>query len=459
MSTASMGLTGLALVVCRSLQAVCILCFVQGSCFGLVDAACNNLISVIHGEGVSPWMQGLHLSFSVGALLSPAAIGQFKYCSVFVAFSVLAIALGVISCLFAECSSFGMGERGGSHLKLEGGIEDKVVLTCNKGAGGWQEELQGVEMVGGGTLGGGQMEVTGLLWEGDQEEPRELPPMDTSSCTTHHVKVLTGLDRNREGVHEGVHEEGEISFQPIVSEREERVQNKGQEETDVDWTATGTEVYVPPGKDTMDKTWDTSERDELKAIPQTLLILLMIFMFVYVGAEVGFGAWIAVVVLRAGLAGEAMSARMASLFWGGITVGRLLAVPLAVRYSPTCLLKLNLVGCLVAAAVLSGLGQVNLVATGKLISDILSEPSHVTLGRSKLRCEGQSNVLRQFILTRDHREVVPQPWYSGTDGHPSYAGGSMGRLPCRRCDPWHAQFWSQNHPIRALLRRLEAPRV
>lgn len=48
--------------------------------------------------------------------------------------------------------------------------------------------------------------------------------------------------------------------------------------------------------------------------PFSLIALLSFFLFLYVGAEVGFGAWVAVVVLRDGLSGEAGAVRMAR--WG-----------------------------------------------------------------------------------------------------------------------------------------------
>ena len=45
--------------------------------------------------------------------------------------------------------------------------------------------------------------------------------------------------------------------------------------------------------------------------PLSLVALLALFLFLCVGAEVGFGAWVAVVVLRDGLSGEANAIRMA----------------------------------------------------------------------------------------------------------------------------------------------------
>lgn len=51
--------------------------------------------------------------------------------------------------------------------------------------------------------------------------------------------------------------------------------------------------------------------EEAKPPPFSLVGLLVLFLFLYVGAEVGFGAWIAVSVLRDDLAGEGGAALMA----------------------------------------------------------------------------------------------------------------------------------------------------
>ena len=45
--------------------------------------------------------------------------------------------------------------------------------------------------------------------------------------------------------------------------------------------------------------------------PISVVVLLAFFLFLYVGAEVGFGAWIAIAVLRDGLSGGAGAVRMA----------------------------------------------------------------------------------------------------------------------------------------------------
>ena len=65
-----------------------------------------------------------------------------------------------------------------------------------------------------------------------------------------------------------------------------------------------------------DKTALLPQRGGERGLPPfSLIALLSLFLFLYVGIEFGFGAWIAVVVLRDGLSGEAGATRMAR--WGG----------------------------------------------------------------------------------------------------------------------------------------------
>ncbi|CAN0362757.1 unnamed protein product, partial [Ectocarpus sp. 8 AP-2014] len=48
-----------------------------------------------------------------------------------------------------------------------------------------------------------------------------------------------------------------------------------------------------------------------------------------------------------------------SVFWGGITLGRLLAIPLAVQFSAGVLLTVNLVGGLLSSTLLWFIGRVS----------------------------------------------------------------------------------------------------
>ncbi len=81
-----------------------------------------------------------------------------------------------------------------------------------------------------------------------------------------------------------------------------------------------------------------------------LLVLLIAFFLLYVSAEVSFGGWAFTYSVRMGLADESAAAYLTSAFWGALTVGRLLAIPIAARLRPEWMLLGDLVGALLSAS-------------------------------------------------------------------------------------------------------------
>ena len=72
-------------------------------------------------------------------------------------------------------------------------------------------------------------------------------------------------------------------------------------------------------------------------------LLLSLFFFVYVGVECAFGAWISTYSLRTGVtASEEDAAFVASIYWAALTVGRVVAIPLAIKFSTTSMLRAQL---------------------------------------------------------------------------------------------------------------------
>ena len=83
-----------------------------------------------------------------------------------------------------------------------------------------------------------------------------------------------------------------------------------------------------------------------------LVSLISLFFFLYVGAEVSFGGWIYTYVTALNLTSEAVAAYLTSAFWGALTLGRLLSIPLATRFRPRQILLADLAGCLASLAIL-----------------------------------------------------------------------------------------------------------
>ena len=79
--------------------------------------------------------------------------------------------------------------------------------------------------------------------------------------------------------------------------------------------------------------------------------LIALFFFMHMGAELAFGGWIYTYADEA--TGSETTARVInSAFWGGLVVGRLVAIPLALRLSPRAMLQLDLLGAVLSLALL-----------------------------------------------------------------------------------------------------------
>lgn len=83
-----------------------------------------------------------------------------------------------------------------------------------------------------------------------------------------------------------------------------------------------------------------------------LIVLVAAFLFLYVGAEVAYGGWIYTYATTLGLSSVTIAAYLTSFFWGALTLGRLLSIPLTAKLHPQKLLAGALAGCLLSMVVL-----------------------------------------------------------------------------------------------------------
>lgn len=81
-----------------------------------------------------------------------------------------------------------------------------------------------------------------------------------------------------------------------------------------------------------------------------LLVLIAATLFIYVGAETGYGNWVFTYATRLNLADPTGAALLTSTFWGSFTLGRLLGVPISTRAQPEQILLFDLLGCLTSVA-------------------------------------------------------------------------------------------------------------
>ncbi len=97
---------------------------------------------------------------------------------------------------------------------------------------------------------------------------------------------------------------------------------------------------------------DDAAADQKGKLNYLLIGTIMLFFFLYVGSEIGFGAWIYTYATKLKLADDTAAALMTSAFWGALTVGRLVAIPIAAKVRPRYILLGDTLGCLLSIAVI-----------------------------------------------------------------------------------------------------------
>jgi len=121
--------------------------------------------------------------------------------------------------------------------------------------------------------------------------------------------------------------------------------------------------------------------------------LIVFFFFLHVGAEVSFAGWIFTYAVAAGLGPETTAAYLTSAFWGSLTLGRLLAIPIAARSSYLSMLFGDLAGCLASVGIVllwpSSLTALWLGTLGMGLSIASVFPTSVSLAERRMRITGQ----------------------------------------------------------------------
>ena len=81
-------------------------------------------------------------------------------------------------------------------------------------------------------------------------------------------------------------------------------------------------------------------------VPVALVISAMLFLFFYVGAEITFGGWVYTYAITLNLASAAGAAYLTSAFWAAFTIGRLISIPAATRFTSRQVILTASLGCL-----------------------------------------------------------------------------------------------------------------
>jgi FHS family Na+ dependent glucose MFS transporter 1 len=159
---------------------------------------------------------------------------------------------------------------------------------------------------------------------------------------------------------------------------------------------------------------DGQERASGRQASALLLVLFIAFFFLYVSAEVSFGGWVFTYGVQMGLANESTAAYLTSAFWGALTLGRLLAIPIATRFRPESMLLGDLIGSLVSVlAILLWPGSTAALWAGSLglglcLASIF--PTLVSLAERKMAVTGS---VTGWFLVGSSAGSMSLPWLIG----------------------------------------------
>lgn len=151
-----------------------------------------------------------------------------------------------------------------------------------------------------------------------------------------------------------------------------------------------------------------------KVNPPLLVGLFVAFFFFYVSAESSFGGWIFTYATAMQLGDGVNAAYLTSAFWGALTVGRLVAIPLAVKFRPRFILLADLLGGLLGVSIVL-LWPRSIVAiwagtllTGFSMASVF--PTTMSLAERRLTITGQ---VTSFFFAGASLGGMALPWIIG----------------------------------------------
>ncbi|HXF62649.1 MAG TPA: MFS transporter, partial [Caldilineaceae bacterium] len=145
-----------------------------------------------------------------------------------------------------------------------------------------------------------------------------------------------------------------------------------------------------------------------------LVSLMAFFMFLYAGAEIGFGGWVYTYAFSTGLVDSTVAFYVTSTFWGALTLGRLAAIWIAARVRPRTILISDLMGGLLSLALLLALPDsqwalwVGVFGLGLSLASIF--PTLITWSERRTTVSG---LVTSFFLIGSSVGAMTLPWLIG----------------------------------------------
>lgn len=151
-----------------------------------------------------------------------------------------------------------------------------------------------------------------------------------------------------------------------------------------------------------------------ETIDPKLIVLISLVFGCYSGASMAYGGWIFTYATEMDLTNATNAAYLTSLFWGGLTVGRLAAIPLAVRYRPMTILRADYIGAFLSLLVMllwpTSLTAVMITSAGLGFSLASIYPTTMSLSGEMMTLSGKVTGL--FAIGSSAGQMLV-PWIIG----------------------------------------------
>jgi MFS transporter, FHS family, Na+ dependent glucose transporter 1 len=162
-------------------------------------------------------------------------------------------------------------------------------------------------------------------------------------------------------------------------------------------------TYIPASAENTTKTTNT-----------LLIVLMVLFFALYVGSEVSFGGWVYNYAVAMKLMNATTAALVTSWFWGSLTLGRLLSIPIASKFKLSSVVLVDVIGVLVSVALImlfpnsEAFIWVGTFGTGFAMASIF--PTMLSLAESRLHITGR--VTSWFFVGASSGGMI-LPWLIG----------------------------------------------
>lgn len=142
-----------------------------------------------------------------------------------------------------------------------------------------------------------------------------------------------------------------------------------------------------------------------------LVMLISVFLTLYVAAEASISSWIFAYALGRDLTTEATGVYLVSVYWGMVTVGRLLGVPIAARFQPRTILWSALFGAfasLILMTIIPSMLWVGVFGMGLFMSTVF--PTMMAFAEKRMIITGK--ITSTFYIGAGIGAIV-FPWLVG----------------------------------------------